>query len=305
MLSRNTTRRDFLFIVAASVSWGTVGVANQTLYMHSATNALSLAFLRLAIAAPLFLLASWLLPGRRLFSIKRRDLAVMLVMGGLQALYQASYSAAIAYAGVTVSTLIALCAAPVLVALFSTFMLRERLTPATLLALVGALGGTVLLVVARTRPGESSASLPGVCLAFIAACGYAGFILCGQRLTSHYHPLHVNSIAFATGALLLLILALPTQLVVTYSAGDWLILLYLGCVPTTLAYGLFQIGMRSLTATTVSIVTLLEALTAAVLAWLLFHEELGPLGLLGAALLLGAMALILLVPAKRRKPTKL
>jgi drug/metabolite transporter, DME family len=305
MLSQNTARRDFLFIVAASVSWGTVGVANQILYMHRATNALSLAFLRLAIAAPLFLLASWLLPGRRLFQVKRRDLAVMLVMGVLQALYQASYSAAISYAGVTVSTLIALCAAPVLVALFSTFMTRERLTPATLLALVGALSGTVLLVVARTHPGQDSASLPGVCLAFVAACGYAGFILCGQRLSSHYHPLHINFVAFATGALLLLILALPTRLVVTYSAGGWLLLLYLGCVPTTLAYGLFQIGMRSLTATAVSIVTLLEALTAAVLAWILFHEELGPLGLLGAALLLGAMALILLVPAKRRKPTKM
>ncbi|MDQ2888333.1 MAG: DMT family transporter [Chloroflexota bacterium] len=298
MFSHDTTRWDFLFIVAASISWGTVGVANQILYMHSATNALSLAFLRLAIAAPLFLLASWLLPGHRLFPIKRRDLMVMLFMGGLQALYQASYSAAIPYAGVTVSTLIALCAAPVLVALFSTFITRERLTPATLLALVGALGGTVLLVVARAHPGEDSASLPGVCLAFVAACGYAGFILCGRRLSSRYHSLHINSVAFATGALLLLILALPTRLVVTYSAGDWLILLYLGCIPTALAYGLFQLGMRSLTATVVSIVTLLEALTAALLAWLLFHEELGPLGLVGAALLLGAMALILIVPAQ-------
>jgi drug/metabolite transporter, DME family len=299
MISRNTTRRDFLFIVAASISWGTVGVANRLLYAHSATNALSLACLRLAIAAPLFLFASLLLPARRPFQVKPRDLALMLLMGVLQALYQASYSAAISYAGVTVSTLIALCVAPVLVALFSTLLLRERLSAATLLALVGALGGTILLVVARAHPGENSVSLLGVGLAFISACGYAGFILSGQRLTGHYHPLHVNTVAFATGALLLLFLALPTGLVVTYAAGDWLILLYLGCVPTTLAYGLFQIGMRSLTATVVSIVTLLEALTAALLAWLLFHEELGPLGLLGAVLLLGAMVLILLFPTKR------
>ena len=57
--------------------------------------------------------------------------------------------------------------------------------------------------------------------------------------------------------------------------------------------------MRSLSATVVSIVTLFEPLIAAVLAWILFREELGPLGLLGAALLLGTMALILLVPTKR------
>jgi len=54
--------------------------------------------------------------------------------------------------------------------------------------------------------------------------------------------------------------------------------------------------MRSLSATIVSIVTLCEPLAAAVLAWILFHEQLGLPGLLGAALLLAAMALILLFP---------
>ena len=67
MSPHNTSRRDFLFIVCASVCWGTVGIANQAIYVHSATNAQSLAFLRLAIAAPLFLLISWRLLGRRLF----------------------------------------------------------------------------------------------------------------------------------------------------------------------------------------------------------------------------------------------
>lgn len=299
MFSQNTTRRDFLLIVCASLSWGTVGVANQILYAHSTTNALSLAFWRLAIATPLFFLAIWILPGRRLFQVKHRDLAVMLLMGGLQALYQASYSAAISYTGVTISTLIALCAAPVIVALFSAFITRERLTPITLLALVGALGGTILLVAARSHPSGGSVSLLGVCLAFLSACGYAGFILCGRLLTSRYHPLHINAIAFGTGALLLLCLALSTRLVVVYAAGDWLILLYLGCIPTAFAYGLFQVGIRSLSATVVSIVTLFEPLTAAVLAWIFFREQLSPLGLLGAILLLGAMALIVLAPTRR------
>jgi drug/metabolite transporter, DME family len=45
-----------------------------------------------------------------------------------------------------------------------------------------------------------------------------------------------------------------------------------------------------------SIVTICEPLTAALLAWILFHEELGPFGLPGAGLLLGAIAIIMLVP---------
>jgi drug/metabolite transporter, DME family len=300
MISHNTDRRDFLLIVCASISWGTVGIANQAIYAHVTTNALSLAFLRLAIAAPLFFLARWIFPDQRSLPIKHRDKAVMMVMGGLQALYQSCYSAAIPYAGVTVSTLIALCAAPVIVALVSALIIRKPLPPITLIALASALGGTILLVATPSHLiGKTSVSLAGVLLAFLAACGYAGFILCGRLLTDRCHPLQVNSIAFGTGALLLFLFALPTGLVVAYPARDWLILLYLGCIPTALAYGLFQVGMRSLSATVVSIVTLFEPLTAAFLAWILFGEKLGPLGLLGAIFLVGAMALILLVPLRK------
>lgn len=296
MLAHTSSRRDFWLIVCASLSWGTVGVANQAIYAHVATNALSLAFFRLLIAAPLFILASLLLPGRRLFRVKPRDLGIMILMGAMQALYQASYSAAIASAGVMVPTLIALCAAPVIVALLSALLMHERLNQLTFVALVCALVGTFLLVAARPIVASGSASLVSVFFSLLAASGYACFVVCGRLLTSHYHPLHVNSVAFGAGALFLLCLALPTGLTLVYPQWAWLLLLYLGCIPTALAYGLFQVGMRSLSATIVSIVTLCEPLAAALLAWLFFHEELGLLGLLGAALLLAAMALILLFP---------
>ena len=297
MLTHTSSRRDFWLIVSASLSWGTVGVANQAIYAHVATNALSLAFFRLLVAAPLFVLASRLLPGRRPFHIKPRDLIIMMLMGVMQSLYQASYSAAIVYAGVTVPTLVALCAAPIIVALFSAFVTHEGLNPLTLGALVCALIGTFLLVEARPHTSGGGVSLLGVLFALCAGGGYAGFILCGRLLTDTYHPLHINAVAFAVGALLLLLLAVPTGLTLAYPLWAWLLLLYLGCIPTALAYGLFQVGMRSLSATVVSIVTLCEPLAAALLAWIFFHEELGPLGLLGAVLLLGAMTLILLFPS--------
>ena len=44
--------------------------------------------------------------------------------------------------------------------------------------------------------------------------------------------------------------------------------------------------------TMATIVSLLEPLTGVILAWLLFDERLGAMGLLGAALLLAAMAMV-------------
>ncbi len=278
MFSQHTSRRDFLLIVCASVSWGTIGIANQALYAYGATNALSLTFLRLAIATPLFFLASWTHLGRRFFHIKHRDLAVMMCMGSMMALSQTFYVAAIPSAGVTISTLIAICIVPVIIALVSTLVTRERLTP------------------------EGSVSFLGVFFAFLSACAYAGFILCRRLLTGSYHPLQINFVAFGTGSLLLLFCTSSTRLMLVYPASGWLLLLYLGCVPGALGYALFQTGMRSLSATVASIVTMCEPLTAALLAWILFREE---LGLLGTGFLLGAMAVILLVmpqgaPYKRK-----
>lgn len=298
MFSQHSSRRDFLFIVCASVSWGTVGVANQILYGYGATNALSLTFLRLAIATPLFFLAGLISLGRRLFHIKRRDLRTMMLMGCMLALSQACYVAAISSAGVSVSTLIAICTAPVLIALLSALVTRERLTPMTFIALVTALSGTALLVATRSHADRGTVSLSGTLFAFLSACGYAGFVFCGRLLTSSYHPLQISSVSFGTGALLLLVCAPSTRLVITYPAGGWLMLLYLGCVPTALGYGFFQVGIRSMSATVASIVTMCEPLTAAVLAWILFREALGPFGLLGAGFLLGAMTIIMLLPKK-------
>jgi drug/metabolite transporter, DME family len=296
MSSQKASYRGFCFIICASIAWGTVGVATQLIAAHNTTNALSVAFFRLALAAPIFFLGAWFLLGRRFWQIKARHLAIMLIMGTMQALYQASYTASVNATGITISTLIAICIAPVIVALVSTLLLRERLPLRALLALICALTGTVLLVAARTHVGKDQFSLLGIWLALLAATGYAIYILCGQRLTSIYHPLHINAVAFGSGALLLFLCASATHLVTTYSISGWFLLLYLGCIPTALAYGLFQAGMRTQSATITSILTLCEPLTAALLAWLIFREELGALGLLGAALLLGAMILLVKKP---------
>ena len=134
----------------------------------------------------------------------------------------------------------------------------------------------------------------GILFALVAAAGYATFILLGRFFTTSYYAVQINFVAFGIGAALLMLLApvTPSGLVVSYPARDWFLLLYLGCVPTGLAYGLFQAGMRHVSAMAASIITLCEFLTAALLAWLLFHEQLGPVGIVGAILLIGSLLLL-------------
>lgn len=141
MTSQKTFRRGFWLIACSSVAWGTSGLSFQMMYAISDTNALSLAFWRLAIATPLFLLSGWLVLDRGLFHIKRRDFWVMLLMGGLQASYQASF---------TVGSIVTLCE-PLTASLLATFFLHETLHATGLLGAALLLGALVLFLLAPRK----------------------------------------------------------------------------------------------------------------------------------------------------------
>lgn len=78
-------------------------------------------------------------------------------------------------------------------------------------------------------------------------------------------------------------------------------MLYLGAVPSALAYILFFAGLRIITPTAAAILTLLEPLTAASLAAVLFGERLGGAGLVGGGLLLAAVLLLYVGDGGRRR----
>jgi drug/metabolite transporter, DME family len=290
-------RRGLWAIVAAATSWGTTGVASQLIYRISSTNALSIAFLRLGIAALILVPLCWPLIRRRAWRVSGRDGLLMLAMGAMQAAAQFGYLAAIPEAGVTIATLLSICLAPVIVALVARFMLRERVTRAVLIALLCAVAGMALLTGTPSDTAVHGRLPVGVALSLMTAIAYAFVILLGRILSQRIQPVQVNATAFGSAAIILLACSLSSHLSLRYPVGGWLLLIYLGCVPTALGYLLFQVGMRSTTATLTSIVTFCEPLTAAVLAWLVFGERLGPLSIVGAALLLGAMGLLTLRPS--------
>ena len=69
-------------------------------------------------------------------------------------------------------------------------------------------------------------------------------------------------------------------------------IVYIGLGPTALGYGLFLGGMRSTSAPVAGVLVLLEPLTAMLLAWALFGERMGFVGVIGAVLLLGVIGLL-------------
>ena len=291
--ARASESRGLLLVMLSAVSWGTVGVTTQTLYTISATNPQSVGFFRLALALPALLGTAAGAMGWRVLRVSRRDLALMTLLGTMTALYQVCYFSAIRHVGVVVATMTTLCSAPVLVAVASSLMLRERPPARILAALLGAVSGTALLVGGRPGGPLPGSMAAGVALSLASASGYAVVTLCNRSLAARCHPLQTVSIGFSIGAAVLLAFAVPGGVVASYSPRGWVLLAWLGLVPTALAYALFAAGMRTVSATAASVATLLEPLTSTALAWLLLGERLGAVGALGASLLCGAMLVLL------------
>ena len=302
----HSERLGFLLLAGTGLIWGTIGVAAKIVYRETDLDAVSVTWLRAVIASPVCLGLGWLAMGRQLFRSSRRDLALMTGLGAILILYQWLYLAAIDRLGVTTATLVALCVPPVVVALVSTVFWREPFTSRLGAALVGAVVGTVLLVAQPTGAGglplSPESTIIGILLALGSAGGVALHVLTSRLIASRQHPLRPLAIGFPAGAIAFTPVALANGVSLAQPAAGWFWLVYLGIVPSAIAYWMYQRGLRDVTATMASIVTLLEPLAAAGLAWVIFDERLGPLALLGGALLVGSIALLSLGPVARLRP---
>ncbi|MFI5692239.1 DMT family transporter [Kribbella sp. NPDC051586] len=268
MHSRLSTRRALILMSVAAVAWGTGGPTGALLG-HTGLTPTATSFWRLAAAALWLALARRLTrrgPARPHFTAT--PLRHVLSGAGL-ALCQLGYFAAIPRVGVGLATVVALGAAPILI----TLATRERLTPAVFAAIAG-------LALLTTTTG--TANLTGIAAALLSAAGYSATTVLSRNTPD---PLTTAYLGFAIGAAFLLpFAALPT------TPTAWLLIAYFGLVPTALAYTLFYKALTTLKASTAALIALLEPVVATALGALLFQEHLTPITLIGAAVLLAAVA---------------
>jgi DME family drug/metabolite transporter len=287
-----------LLIAVAAASWGTTGATMTLLSRDAAASPLLVGWSRLAIAAPCLVLAAGAArlgarhPTRRAWP-SLRDLPLCAALGLAMAAYQVCYFRAVTLVGVATAALLAICSAPLLIAVLAAALLGERLTSLVRLSLGMAVAGTALLVVGPRGLDQVTGHFGlGALLALGAGVSYAVYAVAAKGLLARVTPLAVAAITFALAAVFLAPALLGEEaLLHTLSAG-WPLFLYLGVGPTAVAYALFTAGLTRVPATAAGIVSLLEPLTATTLGLVVFGERLGAVGTAGALLLLLALALL-------------
>jgi drug/metabolite transporter, DME family len=288
--SDRAARRGFLFVVLAGMFWGTSGVSGSIVLDRTDLGPLDIAWHRMTVAALTLGVVHVATRRRRAATSRVRPtrgtvVRLLLVATGLAA-YQLAYFAAVTTAGVSIATLVALGLAPLLIAVGATLLGHGRPDAATMVALTVALVGLVLLVGISAGEGGTAVVL-GAVVASGSALGYAVVTLAGGGVPA---GVPVTLVGFAGGALLLTPVTLAVGLRSTADPVALATLVYLGVVPSALAYAFFFTGIKTVPGAVASIVTLLEPLTATALATAFLGERLSPGALAGGLLVLAAVA---------------
>lgn len=210
------------------------------------------------------------------------------------AAYQVCYFWAVTLTGVAVTALLAICSAPLIIALLAALCLGEQLSPKVYAALGMGVVGTGLLVMGPRGIGPlSPAFLLGGALALGAGLSYAIYAVVAKASLARLAPLPVAALTFTVAAVALAPVLLREPAVRAPLAAGWPLLLYLGLVPTAGAYALYTVGLRRTPVTVAGIASLLEPLTATSLGVGVFGEHLGVAGAAGAVLLLTAITMLM------------
>lgn len=282
--------RGLLLIALAATSWGTTGSATTVLVRDAAASPLVIGVVRLAIAAVVLALLSRM---RGPLRIARVDVVPCLAMGACMAVFQAGYFSAVVRVGIALTALIAICSAPLTIAVLARVVLGERLSTRTIVALAVGVTGTALLIagprgVADVGPRFAA----GVALALAAGVAYAVYVVIAKASVARTPPLPLATMTFFAGAAWLSPVLFWAETPARQFAMGWPLLVYLGVVTTGLAYAAYTTGLTTVSAAAAGIVSLLEPLTATLLGVVLFDERLGGLGIVGAVLLGGALILL-------------
>ncbi len=288
-------RTGYVMVVTAALLWAVNGTVSKVMLVGGMP-ASDLAELR-ATGAFVCLLAIVLVTAPRTLRMTRRELPAVAVYGLVGFVFvQLLYFVAIRRLEVGIALLIEFTA-PVFVALWARFVLKEPVRGRVWAALALSVGG--LSLVAQVWQGGTLDGI-GVLAAFGAAVSLAVYFLLGEHNVGRRDPVSLTCLAFGfttafwavvrpwwrfpyelLGRDISLLGNLADRQLPMWVPAAWLIVLGT-VVPFTLSVG----ALRHLRAAQVGLVGTVEPVAASVVAFLWLGEQLGTVQIVGGAVVL-------------------
>jgi DME family drug/metabolite transporter len=277
--------RSRLLVLFAAICFATTGTS-RALGPDNATS-LGVAAIRFAVGAiALFAITAFV--RKPDVTTVSQPLYIWVVAGFGQAMYGATFFAAVHETGVAVGTVVALGSAPILTGVLSAMLFRSLPTRTWIQATTIAIAGMSLIVLSGKN---TTVSAIGILYALGAGFGYALFALASKRIVESGVA---SDVAMARVFGIAAVMLGPTLFFVNI---DWVITtggislgLWLGIVTVALAYWAYASGLARLEPRETTMITLAEPVVATVLGALVLDERPAALAWMGIVVVIVALA---------------
>jgi drug/metabolite transporter (DMT)-like permease len=195
--------------------------------------------------------------------------------------YKGLEATTVSHASLIVGTL------PILVALCSSLLLKEKLKAFEYGLMVASAGGALLIATAKKVVAGPQPTTRGDLLVFLSMFAAVLMVLLSKHLMTKYGALQFTAWMIGIGTLILLAGIEATHPMRLYfSLHVWLAVMAQGFLCTTAAFLLWNWGLARVPAAHAAIFLNLEPLVGTLLGVMILNESLGALGILGGALIL-------------------
>lgn len=261
----------------AAIAVAIVAVSFASIFIRlSESSPLVIAAYRLMFAT--IMVAPFALARQRqeLSGLGRRDILLMVGIGGVLAAHFALWITSLKVEGVSVASSVVLVTShPILVAVVSHMVLKERVNSVTAAGIAIGLAGVTLIAVGDY--GLSASTLGGDLLAFGGGVMAGIYLLAGRRFRQRISLLTYVFVVYASAAFFLIVAAFVTDDM--RPGGDlWRELGLFAAMALVSQIGghtLYNWALKYVTAPVVSVSLVGEPIGASILAWLLLGETPG------------------------------
>lgn len=277
------TLSGIIFVLLAALCWATIGpVAKYATDVDPVT----LGLLRALTGGICFFLHA-LFAGKLAIAKKHVPAFVIFSIVGVSCFF-AVYQAAIPRIGAGLSSIL-LYTAPAWVALLSVIFLKEKMTTIKIVSLFLCMAGAALACF--SPGGESQFDMLGILFGLTAGFTYSLHYIFGKTYLKDYSAITLYAWVLPLGSFFLLCYqGFPNFMAeVQGSTNGIMVVLWHGLISTYAAYFVYCQGLQRLEATRVSVIATTEPIFAIFLAWILWGENLGTYGYIGAGLVVAGV----------------
>jgi drug/metabolite transporter (DMT)-like permease len=178
------------------------------------------------------------------------------------------------------------------VALYTFLILREKLAPATIVAMVSSLLGCYL-VVGGYNLNVLSMSKVGIISGLCSAMTFALYTVISESAMRRYSPWTVLFYAFTVAAIILNIVYPPFHAVGrSHTIATWWWVSFVTLFGTILPFGFYNLGIQRIRPAHASVTATLEPIAAAIISYVFLGEILELWQMIGTIIVITAIIIL-------------